>query len=71
MRDGCRPILDSFENDSQSVQATISSRFIDRFHGAYPPNINEGTHLISMKGPWSDMEPVRKLLNKVLKETKK
>ena len=35
------------------------------------PNINEGTYLISMKGPWSDMEPVRKLLNEVLKETKK
>jgi len=22
-----------------------------RFHGTYPPNINEGTHLISGKGP--------------------
>jgi hypothetical protein len=22
-----------------------------RFHGTYPPNINEGTHLISVKGP--------------------
>jgi hypothetical protein len=68
MRDGCRPILDSFENDSQSVQATSSGRFIDRFHGTYSPNINEGIHL---KGPWSDMELVRKFLNEVLKETKK
>ena len=24
---------------------------IDRFHGRYPPNINEGTHPISVKGP--------------------
>jgi hypothetical protein len=24
--------------------------FIDRFHGTYPPNFNEGTHLISRKG---------------------
>ena len=71
MRDGCRPILDSFENDSQSVQATSSGRFIDRFHGTYSLNINEGIHLISMKGPWSDMELVRKFLNEVLKETKK
>jgi hypothetical protein len=23
----------------------------DRFHGTYPPNINEGTHPISVKGP--------------------
>jgi len=23
----------------------------DRFHGRYPPNINEGTHPISVKGP--------------------
>jgi hypothetical protein len=23
----------------------------DRFHGRYPPNINEGTHLISGRGP--------------------
>ena len=23
----------------------------DRFHFMYPPNINEGTHLISRKGP--------------------
>jgi REP element-mobilizing transposase RayT len=23
----------------------------DRFHGTYPPNFNEGTHLISRKGP--------------------
>ena len=23
----------------------------DRFQGTYPPNINEGTHLISVKGP--------------------
>jgi hypothetical protein len=23
----------------------------DRFHGMYPPNFNEGTHLISRKGP--------------------
>ena len=23
----------------------------DRFHGTDPPNINEGTHLISRKGP--------------------
>ncbi len=22
-----------------------------RFHGTYPPNFNEGTHLISRKGP--------------------
>ena len=32
-----------------------SARFplvkIGRFHGTYPPNINEGTHLISVKGP--------------------
>ena len=69
MRDGCCPILDSFENNSQSVQATSSGRFIDRFHGRYPLNINEGIYLISMKGPWSDMELVRKLLNEVLNET--
>jgi hypothetical protein len=25
--------------------------YVDRFHGTYPPNINEGTHLISVKGP--------------------
>ena len=25
--------------------------FTDRFHGTYPPNINEGTHPISVKGP--------------------
>jgi len=24
---------------------------VDRFHGTYPPNINEGTHPISVKGP--------------------
>ena len=24
---------------------------IDRFHGTYPPNYNEGTHLITGKGP--------------------
>ena len=24
---------------------------VGRFHGTYPPNINEGTHLISVKGP--------------------
>ena len=24
---------------------------IDRFHGTYPSNFNEGTHLISRKGP--------------------
>jgi hypothetical protein len=23
----------------------------DRFHGTYPPNYNEGTHLITGKGP--------------------
>ena len=23
----------------------------DRFHGTYPPNINEGTQVISRKGP--------------------
>jgi hypothetical protein len=23
----------------------------DRFHGTYPPNINEGTRPISVKGP--------------------
>jgi hypothetical protein len=26
-------------------------RGADRFHGTYPPNFNEGTHLISRKGP--------------------
>jgi hypothetical protein len=51
--------------------ATSSGRFIDRFHGTYPFNTNEGIHLISMKGPWSDMELVHKFLNEVLKETKK
>jgi hypothetical protein len=29
---------------------SAQARF-DRFHGLYPPNINEGTHLISRKGP--------------------
>jgi hypothetical protein len=24
---------------------------IDRFHGTYPPNYNEGTHLITGKRP--------------------
>ncbi len=27
------------------------SKGVDRFHGTYPPNFNEGTHLISRKGP--------------------
>jgi hypothetical protein len=25
--------------------------FCDRFHGTYPPNYNEGTHLITGRGP--------------------
>ena len=29
----------------------LAVELVDRFHGTYPPNINEGTHLISMKGP--------------------
>jgi hypothetical protein len=29
----------------------ISSPCSGRFHGTYPPNFTEGTHLISLKGP--------------------
>jgi hypothetical protein len=31
--------------------ARFKEIFPDRFHGTYPPNFNEGTHLISRKGP--------------------
>jgi hypothetical protein len=70
MWDGLPSNIGQFRKVLQSVLVTISSRFIDRFRGTHPPNINEGTHLISMKGPWSDMEPLRMLLNEVLIETK-
>jgi hypothetical protein len=53
---------------SQSMRLTLGDSltdFTERTH-----SINEGIDLISMKGPCSDMEPVRKLLNEVLKETK-
>ena len=36
---------------SFALVAGIRLDLFGRFHGTYPPNINEGTHLISVKGP--------------------
>ncbi len=38
-------------HDSSLQSAYMSLHPTDRFHGTYPPNFNEGTHLISRKGP--------------------
>jgi hypothetical protein len=39
------------ENEYRMLLNYDLAATVDRFHGTYPPNINEGTHPISVKGP--------------------
>jgi hypothetical protein len=39
------------QNAAELVRLKVDVIVTDRFHGTYPPNFNEGTHLISRKGP--------------------
>jgi hypothetical protein len=43
--------LNHASNIRQSSKLSRIESKTDRFHGTYPPNFNEGTHLISRKGP--------------------
>ena len=43
------PIIHVYGSLGPELYTTADER--DRFHGMYPPNFNEGTHLISGKGP--------------------
>lgn len=49
--DSLIPLLRLRENRQPYDREELATLVRDRFHGTYPPNFNEGTHLISRKGP--------------------